>query len=262
MATENQEKRELLKLKQGLIEDSEIIEVDKPHEKEELKGLAKLGNFWYHNKWYIIVAVFFIAVGSFLTYQLLAKEAADMRVLLVTSNVENTPELYRKTMDIELALEQYCPDFDKNGNVHVEVYYIDLTKDTPDSYYITVNNAKFFGEIDSGIAQMIICDTNIYTDPELSDAENKERFNSLFTDLAEVTGNESLSGTYTVKFKDTPLAAAANYENSAPEILVMGVKKESPNMISYSDKALEKNSQAREVMQNILNNNVINEKKQ
>ncbi|MCH5325320.1 MAG: hypothetical protein J1E39_08895 [Eubacterium sp.] len=259
MPDSNDEKRELLKLKQGLIEDSDIIDIKPREEAEKLTGLARFENFMYHNKWYVIVAIFFIAVGSFLIYQFLSKEAADMRVLVVTSDIEKTPNLLMKTADIELALEQYCPDYDGNGNVHVEVYYIDLSKNVTDNYYISTNTAKFFGEVDQGVAQLFICDAGIsYTDG-MTDEEADAEFNGFFVDLAEVTGDDSLAGKTTIRVKDTPLAAAANYENSVPDILVMGIKKEVPGMISYNDRSLEKNAQAREVLTNILNNNVINQ---
>lgn len=253
----DEEKRELLKLKQGLIEESDIIETDVHEQPEKLKGLARFENFVYHNKWYIVVAVFFIVVGGFMLFQLLSKEAADMRVLLVTSDAKQTPDLYRKVNDIELALESYCPDFDHNGNVHVEVYYIDLTKQTGDTYYVTTNTAKFFGELDTGVAQMLICDSGISNDQELSDSENLEKFDSFFVDLGEITGDADLSGKTTIKLKDTPLAAAANYENSVPEVLVIGVKNERPDMISYNESSLERNTQAREVLVNILNDNKV-----
>lgn len=261
MPTENEEKRELLKLKQGLIEESDIIETDVHEQPEELKGLAKFENFMYHNKWYIIVGLFFIIVGGFMIYQLLSKEAPDIRVLVVTSNVENTPDLYRKTHDIELGLEQYCPDYDQNGNIHVEVYYIDLTKSV-DTYYVTSNTAKFFGEIERGTAQLIICDKGIFSNEFEDEQRAEEEFNSMFTDLGEALGDDSLKGQKSVKVKDTPLAAAANYENSVPDILVMGIKNEAPGMISYSDSALKNNAEAREVLKNILSDNKINEPKE
>ena len=63
------DKRELLKLKQGLIEESETI-VEQKREVVELHGWKKVQNFFYHYKWHVVVAVFFIAVIGFFVYDL------------------------------------------------------------------------------------------------------------------------------------------------------------------------------------------------
>ena len=57
-----QEHIELMKLKSGVIERSEIIKEE--HEaKRELHGAERLSNFWYHNKIWIIFTAFLLAVS-------------------------------------------------------------------------------------------------------------------------------------------------------------------------------------------------------
>ena len=69
MSKESDEKRELLKLKQGIISESEVIEQD-VHEHPEKQTVAKkIDNFFFRNKWFVAVGVFFVAVGFFLVYQ-------------------------------------------------------------------------------------------------------------------------------------------------------------------------------------------------
>lgn len=49
MSKESDEKRELLRLKQGLIEDSDIIEQDVHEEPEKQTAVKKIDNFFYRN---------------------------------------------------------------------------------------------------------------------------------------------------------------------------------------------------------------------
>ena len=87
------DKRELLKLKQGIIDESEseIHEEEKPV--YELHGFKRIENFFYHNKWYVIAGVFFAAVAAFLINSLLQKQQGDIRVLVVTKDKEISSRL-------------------------------------------------------------------------------------------------------------------------------------------------------------------------
>ena len=109
MSKESDEKRELLKLKQGIISESEVIEQD-VHEQPEKQTVAKkIDNFFFRNKWFVAAGAFFAAVGFFLVYQAVTREQPDLTVILAVSDTSKAPGLYQKVNDIELALEKYCP---------------------------------------------------------------------------------------------------------------------------------------------------------
>lgn len=57
MSKESDEKREILKLKQGIIEESDIIEQDVHEQPEEQTTVKKIDNFFYRNKWFVVVGV-------------------------------------------------------------------------------------------------------------------------------------------------------------------------------------------------------------
>lgn len=258
MSRETDEKRELLKLKQGLIEQSDIIETDVKPEPVKLTPAKWIENFLYRNKFYVLAAAFMIFVAVVLLTQLLTKEAPDIRVLVVSSDREKTPTLYQKINDIELALEQYCPDFDNNGNVHVEVYYMDLSV-TADSQYNYTNSAKFFGEIELGVAQLFICDTGIFG--TTSDAEDAPDFDYMCLDIGKTLELEQYDGATNIPLLSTEFVKDAKWESTCPDVLGFSLKNEREGLISYSDKALKNNEKAREVLKNILTNNKINEPK-
>jgi hypothetical protein len=257
MASYNDEKRELLKMKQGLIEESDIIETEADKVVlEKPTGMKAVENFFYHNKWFVIVGAFFALVLTFLIYQTVTREVADMTVVLVTSDIQKSPNIYEKTRDVELALEKYCPDFDKNGKVHVDVFTIDLTKTGSDPQYITTNATKFHGEMQRGLAQMLICDKDILGESEQG---NKIEFDPFFKDLGKATKMDALYGKKLLKLKDTDFAKEAKWENSCPDTLGFCIRDIKSDQLGYSEEALVRNEQAIEVLTNILTGTVINE---
>ena len=259
MASYNDEKRELLKMKQGIIEDSDIIETEADKEvRVKPTGIKAIENFFYHNKWFVIVGVFFALLVAFLAYQTLTREKADMTVVLVTSDSVKAPNLYQKVQDIELALEKYCPDFDNDGNVHVDVYTIDLTKSNPDPQYVNSNATKFFGEMQRGIAQLFICDTGILVGDGES-VDDAVSFESIFKDLGKATGIEEYNGVHSISLKGTAFAKDAKWENSCPEILGFSIRNMTSDQMGYSEGALLRGEQAAQVLSNILNGTIVNE---
>ena len=96
------EKRELLKLKQGLVEDSDIIEVDKHEEIPELHGWKKIENFFYHYKVPLIVGVVASLFIGYMIFDTVTKEKNDLYVLAISTT--NKSGIYVKQFDIEEAL--------------------------------------------------------------------------------------------------------------------------------------------------------------
>ena len=257
MASYNDEKRELLKMKQGLIEESDIIETEA--DKAVLvkpTGMKAVENFFYHNKWFVIVGLFFAFLTIFLVHQAVTREKADMTVLLVTSDMTKTPNLYQKVNDVELAMEKYCPDFDNDGNIHVNVYMIDLSTANSDPQYVRANTTKFSGEFQRGTAQLFICDTDILYE---EDAESQTSFDHVFRDLGIALDMEQYNGETSIKLKDTGFAKEAKWENSCPGILGFSIRKMTSDKAGYSEDSLIRNEQAIEVLSNILNGKIVNE---
>ena len=109
MSKESDEKRELLKLKQGIIEESDIIEQDVHEQPEEQTTVKKIDNFFYRNKWFVVVGVFFAALVAFFTYQIITRENPDLTVMLVISDTDKAPGLYQKVTILSLRLSSTAP---------------------------------------------------------------------------------------------------------------------------------------------------------
>lgn len=249
--SEQDDKRELLRLKQGIIEESEAITEKVREEKPELHGVEKIDNFFYHYKWHVIVIVFFVAVVGYLTIMTLSKEAADLRVLVISDNKEATTDLEYKVNDLEKALEKYCPDFDNNGNVHVDVYYIDMQQN-PDSNYYFSNQAKLYGELSSGVAHLFIANKSAIDD--IIGDETEPMFENLETLFG---GSENLHDML-YQVKGTQLATDAKWENSCPEDFYIAIRANYAGLISDTAQLDECHSRALEVFKNILEGNKVN----
>ena len=239
-----EDKRELLKLKQGLIDEneSEIHEEEKPV--YELHGFKKVENFFYHNKWYLGIAVFFAAVVIFLTVTTLQKKQGDIRVLMVTKDKEISSNVTYKSQEIQQAFELYCPDFDDNGYVHVELFPVDLSENA-DAQYSMANVSKVTSELMYGEAQMFVVDTagaNAITNDDLSQ----------FVDLSELYPDaDCIEGCF-LHIKDSGFAVNAQYYEACPDDLYIAVKKVSESA-QNSERAIPAQKKALEVLDNIVN---------
>ena len=147
-----EKKIELMKLKTGVIEESDTIK-EVHEEKPVLTFGEKIENVWYRSKWIIIFVVFCVVAGGYIIYSQVTSEKADMTVLVVMDN----NALYARTEELEEFLESYCDDLDGNGYVHVLVYNIVLS-DLEDATSSTSAQAQIMTQLMTGDNIMIISD--------------------------------------------------------------------------------------------------------
>jgi len=159
----NDDKRELLKLKQGLIteEESVIASAEKPVI-EKPTGKAAVANFFYHYKVHLIVAAFFIVVGGYLAYDTITREKEDIRFLSIATSDDGTFILSAAMTGIEEAMEFYTPDFDSNGYVHAANFFINANQNgvSPDFFY--GNRGKLIAEVQDGTARIFVGDKGAF----------------------------------------------------------------------------------------------------
>lgn len=246
-----EDKRELLKLKQGIIEQSEIIAEDAPIEiNMELHGKARWDNFWYHNKIIVLIVAFFVIVGTILIYDFVTKEHADFRVLTVADSAESVAVLFGKQYDLADALEQFAADYNSDGKIIAENFYIDINQAEgvggtgADPNVFIANQTKFVGEMQSGTAQIVIAPMSVMEIIVMNDDATE-----LFENLREMFpnyGGEIVDGMY-LRVKRTALAAAASWESSCPEDMYLVLRKTGGTPADH-ERALQ-------IVTNIIDNN-------
>ncbi len=166
MSVDN-DKRELLKLKQGLIEESEAIDEGGYDVAMPDTAMGKLKNWlWYHKLWFII-GFTVLALGFVIWYFFFVAEKPDI-VIYSTGNYSTT---YRQLLEENTAV--FCPDFDKNGKIKVSI-------NQPGDDAV-MGFTDLYAEIESGKASLYIGKKDkleaLYND--FKTAKDKEIFASL-----------------------------------------------------------------------------------
>ena len=153
-----QERIELMKLKSGVIEESETIK-EVHEEKRELHGKEKLVNFWYHNKIWILFSVFIIGVVTFILVDEFTRVRPDLSVMMIANN-----GLAYRQDELETFFEKYCDDVNGDGEVNVRVLILPLDPDSKDYQAQQGYQAKFLAQVQVPDCMMVIIDSNIDKD--------------------------------------------------------------------------------------------------
>ena len=209
----NQERIELMKAKQGIIEE-DAVQLE-PEEKKVYTFKEKAGNFFYHNKLYIFIAIFLIGITSFLIYDFVTKVKPDITVMITKQD----DFLMNNTDAVAKVLEQYCSDYNNDGKVKVEVLYTPSYSEDTNSTEIYNNQAyqtRLVAEFQSDQVIMFISDKETCEYLELDDGVSIADVSGIYpsdpnaqklgymlsgTKFAEQIGYKDMPDTYFVSFR-------------------------------------------------------------
>lgn len=170
------ERLELIRLKQGIIEESETIR-EENEEEIKLTFRQKISNFFYHNKWWLGIGTLFSAIAIFLTVNLITKPRPDIVVLMIGESYEIAEEA-----DLEGYIASFTEDFNDNGEVLASVYYIPYTGiETKD--YTNGVQTKLTAELQAADGVIVIGN---HMAAEILDS------NGIFTDLSQLYPDNKL----------------------------------------------------------------------
>ncbi|MBR5361901.1 MAG: hypothetical protein IK134_01050 [Oscillospiraceae bacterium] len=182
-----EEKVELIRLKQGVIEDSDRIFQEEESEKK-YTVLQKIGNWFYHSKWWLGIAAFCTIVVAFLIYDYVTRENPDLRILLLTDHIE---------LDAESNLlcdwlENMCEDYTGDGEVLVQTVYIPVSKVNMEAgtNYTAAYNTQLLVQFQANTCMLVLVDPEAeeYLQPEDMFVELDE----LYPDCPYVSGRRML----------------------------------------------------------------------
>lgn len=215
-----EEKKELIRLKQGQVKKSEIIHEEAPEEKK-LTVWQKITNFFYHNKWWLGIGVLIACIGIFLIYDLATKRKPDYSILMVTQN----DEIGYSEAFIDY-LESYCEDFNDDGRILASVMYIPYS-DNAQYNYANGIDTKLTAEFQTNDAVIVLGGekTTNFLDPE-----------KVFVNLEELyPDNPNVDG-YVFYLKDTEFAERLGIpEESVTDDMFLAIRK--PQKLLYSDES-------------------------
>lgn len=174
-----EEKKELLRLKQGQIEESEIIP-EQTAEAVKLTPWQSFRNFLYHNKWWLWIAVVLTALAAFLIYDLVSRDNPDVVLLIVSDN-----EAFNAHEGISDYFEEFTSDTNGNNEILASIHLIPYS-DNYRKNYSNGTDTKLSVEFQSDDAVIVIAED------KLSDVLNPE---DSFVDLSELyPDNEHVKG--------------------------------------------------------------------
>ena len=166
-----EEKKELMRLKQGIIEESEEIH-EETEEQVKLSFWKKVGNFFYHNKWWLGITAVFVFIAVVLTHSLFTKKNPDVIVLVVSGDgtVGNSPELKEYITDMS-------EDFDDDGKTEGAVYFI-YRPDNSAGGYANGSDTSLVTQLNSSESVIVIGDSKFLeaVDPERDLLDLSEMF--------------------------------------------------------------------------------------
>ena len=252
---EREERIELLKMKQGLIEESELIPENEHVEATKPRGWSKVSNFFYRNKAYIFMTAFLAVVMTILVVQLVTKEREDLYVLAVA--FEGNTEMGLRIEDIEVALERYCPDFDGNGKIHVTVNYIDHTSGAIMSDYDRAQDLKLLAETMNGSAQLIVTDEKFIEWANGDEGADSLYYKNFFLDQTDLCSEDMLYKDVGVRVNRTDFIKEAKWESCPGNVIIL-VRSELDNGTGNVKTNAVNRERSMTVLQNILDGNVVN----
>jgi len=193
-----EEKVDLIRLKQGVISESDKVFRGETSQKKYTLG-EKIGNWLYHSKWWLGIAVFVVLIGAFLIYDYVTHDDPDIQILVTTQNAD----FYLHQDDLMQLIASVCPDFDGDGEQEASVIYIPVTKEMMESgsTYASSTNTQLLVQFQSAMSMLVIADdeANLYLKPEVESTEMFEDLSAMYPDCPFADG-------YKLRLEDTDLA--------------------------------------------------------
>lgn len=233
-----EERLELIKLKNGDITDSEIIKEE--HDiNPPLHGIERMKNFWWHNKYIILLAAFFIIVFGYITYDTLTRTKPDMRVIMTCNN-----GLINRTEELEDMFEEYCEDLNGDGKVYVQVIEAPITSNTTD--YTTTGKYQSVIQANLQTAEVIffVSDEAILSD--------ESGVSEAFADLRELYPNSELVSKNGLQLKGEYVQKKLKWESNFPDDMFIVMREPVKTMKDSKEEMQENFDNAKKIMDHLV----------
>lgn len=187
------EKIELIKLKEGEISESDIVVEKEPEKKYTV--WQKIGNFFYHEKMYIIIVAFTVLLVAFIVYSIVTTDHPDMTILYI----DNDYGMQYLCDEAGEIFAPYVDDVNGDGKQLVSMYFVpeELSDDTASSMQMNMSyRTQLVAEFQSGDVIMIIGTQRAYEEMGLLEDNLLEDMTKRYPDDENATAfGYKLSGT-------------------------------------------------------------------
>ena len=224
-----EEKVDLIRLKQGVITDSDkVFREEEPEKKYTV--FQKIGNWFYHAKWWLGIATFFTLVAAFLIYDYVTRENPDVRLLLLTEH----PVLYSESDKLCTWLQTMCADCNEDGEVLVQTVYIPVSKESMENSgnYSAAYNSQLLIQFQTATCMLVLVDpgAEAYLQPE-----------EMFCDLEKLYPDCPAAEGYRLLLDKTDFAAQFGLTEPLHEgsYLALRIPAENMNTLEENQKAYD-----------------------
>ena len=218
-----QEKIELLRMKQNNSSESDIIPTEESEEAVERTLGQKISSFFYLNKWWLGLFLMFGLIAGFLIYDYVTKKNPDTVILFFEDNDDIDKLALRD------YIEPFCEDFNGDGKIIPDVYYIPYTGDEQKDYS-SGTSTKLMAEMQSAEAMIVIC--NEKSNEAISPEYTLVNLETIYPDNPHVKK-------YGFYLKDSKFAEKVGYTGIIDDDVYLGIRKPA-EMAWASEKEMRK----------------------
>lgn len=219
----HEDKVDLIRLKQGVITDSDKVFPEQEAPKKYTLW-QKIGNWFYHSKWWLGIAVFCTLVGAFLIYDFVTRKDPDVSLLILTDNVY----VYNGSDDLCKWLEGMCGDYNDDGKTYVQSVYIPVSKEEMESgsSYSAANNTQLMVQMETSTCMLVMAnsDADEYLEPAL-----------IFDDMERLYPDCPLAEGYQLKIAGTAFEEQLHLKEPLSEDTYLAIRLPAERMSSKEE---------------------------
>ncbi len=217
-----EEKIDLMRLKQGVITDSDKV-FTKSEEKKHYTLWQKLGNWFYHSKWWLGIACFCVLIVSFLAYDYFSRKEGDVTIMIVTDNYEVSVG----SDNLCEWLKTMCEDYNHDGTVLVKSIYVPVSDSTMKTgASSSTSNMQLSTQLQTATCMLVLADDGAksYLEPE-----------RIFMNMERLYPDCPLAEKYKLKIYGTEFEKKLNLSEPLPEGTYLAIRIPAERMSSQKE---------------------------
>ena len=209
-----EEKKEILKARQGISEDSTLF-ADIGKRTDYTLG-EKVKNFFYHNMWWLGIATFVVLIAAFLTYDTLTTIRSDVRVMLLADD----SDLQSNTKKLHEYFNKHVVDYNDDDRQYTDIVAIPISHNMEENYQSAVGYENSLTNLSTQFqlceCMVVLADSAV--DELIEPETNLENLEEYFPDCPYVEGRK-------IMLKDTNFAELVGINNDdIPDDLYLAVR--------------------------------------
>lgn len=233
-----EEKVEVIKVRQGVSDGEELLSEDETERTYTFS--QKVGNFFYHNKWWLGITTFLVLIAGFLIYDLVTTVRADVRLMFLSTN----GEVYNYVEPMNEYLNSLVKDYNEDDRKQVDIVYIPVSIEIEDTNAYQNSLTALSNQFQLGETMLVLGDDAV--DEFIAPEKTLEDLSVYFPDDKQVKGSKyMLKGSgFAEKF--------GMKDEDIPDDLYIGVRRLPESNLSSEETNKENHANAVETLKTLV----------